>query len=54
MPDGRKATITFEQIDNDIKVEISFDAKMENPVEMQREGWQAILNKFKKYIEIVL
>ena len=25
----------------------------ENPVEMQREGWQAILNNFKKYVEVI-
>jgi uncharacterized protein YndB with AHSA1/START domain len=51
MPDGRKATITFEQIENNTRVEVSFNAEMENPIEMQQDGWQAILNNFKKYTE---
>ena len=54
MLDGRKATITFEQIDKHIKVEITFDAESENPIEIQRDGWQAILNNFKKYTETLL
>ncbi|MBM4254218.1 MAG: activator of HSP90 ATPase, partial [Deltaproteobacteria bacterium] len=28
-----------------------FDAEGQNPIDMQREGWQAILNNFKKYVE---
>ena len=28
-----------------------FDAEQENPVDMQRDGWQAILNNFKQYVE---
>ena len=28
-----------------------FEAESENPVEMQRDGWQAILNNFKAYTE---
>lgn len=51
MLDGRKATILFDEIEATTKVEISFDAEMENPIDMQRDGWQAILNNFKKYTE---
>lgn len=29
----------------------NFDAENTHPVEMQREGWQAMLNNFKKYTE---
>lgn len=29
----------------------TFDAENENPVEMQRGGWQAILDNFKAYAE---
>ncbi len=49
--DGRKVETLFEIVDGKIKVTTTFDAENENPVEMQREGWQAILNNFKKYVE---
>lgn len=49
--DGRKVETLFEIVDGKIKVTTTFDAENENPVEMQREGWQAILNNFKQYVE---
>lgn len=51
MEDGRKASITFEKMDNATNVTVVFDAEQMNPVEMQQNGWQAILNNFKKYTE---
>jgi uncharacterized protein YndB with AHSA1/START domain len=51
LTDGRKTTVTFECHGNDTKVEVVFDAEMQNSFEMQRDGWQAILNNFKKYVE---
>lgn len=51
MPDGRKVTITFHSVNNQTEVIITFDAEQTNPLEMQRDGWQAILNNFKKYTE---
>ncbi len=51
MEDGRKATITFEQNQDKTDVEVTFDAENENPIELQRGGWQAILNNFKSYAE---
>lgn len=42
---------SFESLGNKTKLTTSFDAENENPVEMQRDGWQAILNNFKKYVE---
>lgn len=33
------------------KVTTIFDAEDSNPIEMQQEGWLAILNNFKKYVE---
>lgn len=51
MEDGRKVKITFEKTGNGTKVTEAFDAENENPAEMQRDGWQAILNNFKKYAE---
>jgi uncharacterized protein YndB with AHSA1/START domain len=51
MNDGRKATTIFESIGSKTNVTTSFDAETENPVEMQQQGWQMILNNFKKYTE---
>jgi uncharacterized protein YndB with AHSA1/START domain len=51
MLDGRKAITDFESKRNEILVSTIFDAENENPVEMQKVGWQAILHNFKKYVE---
>lgn len=51
MSDGRQANITFINKHNETKVITIFDAENENPIEMQKEGWQAILDNFKKYAE---
>lgn len=50
--DGRKVEISFEdEGDGKTHVTETFEAESENPVEMQRAGWQAILDNFKKYAE---
>ena len=49
--DGRKVSVTFKGNGNETNVIEIFDAETENPVEMQRGGWQAILDNFKKYTE---
>lgn len=51
MTDGRKATTIFAGNGNETSVTTVFDAESENPVEMQQQGWQAILDNFKKYTE---
>jgi uncharacterized protein YndB with AHSA1/START domain len=51
MDDGRTAEVGFTRDGNDTKVTVSFDAESENPVEMQRGGWQAILDRFQAYAE---
>lgn len=51
MGDGRQAVTTFENVDGKTKVTTAFDAEDTNPIEMQRGGWQAILNNFKQYAE---
>jgi uncharacterized protein YndB with AHSA1/START domain len=53
MDDGRIATITFIREDDKTFIEESFEAESTNPLEMQRFGWQAILNNFKKYTETI-
>jgi uncharacterized protein YndB with AHSA1/START domain len=49
--DGRKVKVEFKAIGNKTLVIETFEAESENPVNMQRQGWQAILNNFKKYVE---
>jgi uncharacterized protein YndB with AHSA1/START domain len=51
MDDGRKVQVTFSPSGDQTKVIETFDAETTNPVEMQRGGWQAILDNFKKYTE---
>lgn len=51
MGDGRKVTIYFEPAGEGVRVVEHFDPEAENPLEMQRAGWQAILDSFKKYTE---
>ncbi|HQE34112.1 MAG TPA: SRPBCC family protein [Flavobacterium alvei] len=49
--DDRKVDITFSQTESGIQITETFEAENENPIEMQKMGWQAILNNFKTYIE---
>ncbi|HMJ71165.1 MAG TPA: SRPBCC family protein [Cyclobacteriaceae bacterium] len=49
--DGRKVKVSFSGSGNETKVTQSFEAEGENPLEMQRAGWQAILNNMKSYTE---
>jgi uncharacterized protein YndB with AHSA1/START domain len=49
--DGRKVTVEFENLGNQSKVTETFEAEEIHPEEIQRAGWQAILNNFKKYVE---
>ena len=51
MDDGRKAKITFSGNGTQTKVTETFEAEDINPIEMQRGGWQAILDSFRKYTE---
>lgn len=50
--DGRMVTIEFIEKDNTVHIIEAFTAEDENPVEMQKNGWQSILDNFKKYAEI--
>jgi uncharacterized protein YndB with AHSA1/START domain len=49
--DGRKVKIVFTNQGNETKVVETFEAENTHPEEMQRGGWQAILDNFKKYTE---
>lgn len=58
LDDGRQVDIAFLPIgqagakaDNGIAITETFEPDSQNPVDMQRQGWQAILDNFKKYVE---
>lgn len=51
MADGRKVSVQFEPQGKQTKVIETFDPESENSLEMQQQGWQAILDNFKKYVE---
>jgi uncharacterized protein YndB with AHSA1/START domain len=47
----RTAQVAFSEGKNGVTVRVTFDPENEHPIEMQREGWQAILNNFKRHVE---
>lgn len=47
----RAGAVEFVTGASGVTVRVTFDAESENPVEQQRQGWQAILNNFAKYVE---
>jgi uncharacterized protein YndB with AHSA1/START domain len=47
----RTAQIEFAEGPNGVQVRVTFDAEATNPVEMQKQGWQAILNNFARHVE---
>lgn len=49
--DNRKVEIRFKQEENTVIVEEDFETEDENSAELQRTGWQAILDNFKNYTE---
>jgi uncharacterized protein YndB with AHSA1/START domain len=49
--DGRMVSVTFEPVDGGIRVAETFDAEDSNPADMQRQGWQSILDRFCSYVE---
>ena len=52
MEDGRKVKTIFTKMNNQTEIVTSFDPENENPLELQKTGWQSILDNFKKYAEI--
>jgi uncharacterized protein YndB with AHSA1/START domain len=51
LDDKRKVTVRFTETDSGTKVVEEFEAEDENSPELQQQGWQAILDNFKKYTE---
>jgi uncharacterized protein YndB with AHSA1/START domain len=51
LDDGRRVEIKFEETESATRIVETFEAEETHSYEMQRDGWQAILNNFKKYVE---
>ncbi len=51
MDDGRKVKVHFMAEGNSTRVVETFEAEQEHSEDMQRSGWQAILNNFKQHAE---
>jgi uncharacterized protein YndB with AHSA1/START domain len=47
----RHARIEFIENADSVSVSITFDAEQTHTIEQQREGWQAILNRFRDHVE---
>lgn len=50
MGDGREVNVEFIEREGGTLVKETFDAETENAPEMQRAGWQAILDNFGRYV----
>jgi uncharacterized protein YndB with AHSA1/START domain len=51
LDDGRTVSITFTPEGDATKVTETFEPENQNPIDLQRSGWQAILDSFKRYAE---
>jgi uncharacterized protein YndB with AHSA1/START domain len=51
LEDGREIRVRFTEHHGVTEIREVFDPETENPIEMQRSGWQSILNNFKQYAE---
>jgi uncharacterized protein YndB with AHSA1/START domain len=51
LEDGRRLEVHFNETDKGIHVIETFEIEYENDKELQRQGWQSILNQFKRYVE---
>jgi uncharacterized protein YndB with AHSA1/START domain len=50
MSDGREVNIEFIERDGSVHVKETFDTEDENSADMQRAGWQAILDNFARHV----
>ena len=51
MGDGREVQVEFAKEGSGTRVKTTFDAETQNSEELQRQGWQAILDNFARYVE---
>ena len=51
--DGRPVRISFVQNENSVTILETFEAENLHTAEQQREGWQAILEHFRRHVELL-
>jgi uncharacterized protein YndB with AHSA1/START domain len=51
MGDGRKVDVLFEDLGTSTRVIETFDPENHNTLELQRTGWQAIMDNYRKHVE---
>ncbi len=51
LDDGRKVSIVFEEVADGMLITETFEPEQQNSADRQRQGWQAILEHFKRYVE---
>ncbi len=51
LDDARKVTVQFSEEDGWTTLTETFEAESENTPELQKAGWQAILDRFRQYVE---
>ena len=51
MEGGRVVSIIFDAVEGGVRINETFEMENENSEEMQRAGWQSILDNFKSYTE---
>jgi uncharacterized protein YndB with AHSA1/START domain len=51
MSDGREVRVEFAERPDGVLVTETFDAEAENSADLQRQGWQAILDNFARHVE---
>jgi len=47
----RHAEVDFAETPQGVTVRVSFDPESEYPVEQQQQGWQSILDNFRRHVE---
>jgi len=51
MDDGRRVSVAFDDSSGSTHISVTFEPETQNPIEVQRGGWQAILDNFKSYVQ---
>lgn len=51
LDDGRKVEVIFSETDQGVTIQQRFEPETENSEDMQKQGWQAYLDNFKKFVE---
>jgi uncharacterized protein YndB with AHSA1/START domain len=51
LEDGRVVRVEFAAVPGGVKVKETFETEFENTPQLQRQGWQAILDSFARHVE---